>query len=296
MKILLIDSEIEDIRELKRRIHWEACGVESAATAYSERTARETAKNQKPDLIVCCTEIAEDGGEALLTELRSTVPNAGIILTGSRFSEEIFRRLLYVEAVDYLKKPVSEEAFFKAVERFKERRFRQQEETEEKQYGRYWKNNQRMIQEMFWKKLCLNRIPGGPEEIEAAAAQVDAKLDKDSRYRMVLITLANEDEMKMAWGDDLCQAAIQNLARAFVKTDGDSSKVIVIYTRVVILWRRQSLIRLRNDAGFWQTAAAVSIRQSFCAILVSRCSVNSWPIPTAAFLPTARMMCFSRTA
>ena len=61
---------------------------------------------------------------------------------------------------------------------------------------------------MFWKKLCLNRIPGGPEEIEAAAAQVDAKLDKDSRYRMVLITLANEDEMKMAWGDDLCQAAI----------------------------------------------------------------------------------------
>ena len=217
MKILLIDSEIEDIRELKKRIHWEACGVESAATAYSERTARETAKNQKPDLIVCCTEIAEDGGEALLTELRSTVPNAGIILTGSRFSEEIFRRLLYVEAVDYLKKPVSEEAFFKAVERFKERRFRQQEETEEKQYGRYWKNNQRMIQEMFWKKLCLNRIPGGPEEIEAAAAQVDAKLDKDSRYRMVLITLANEDEMKMAWGDDLCQAAIQNLARAFVK-------------------------------------------------------------------------------
>ena len=255
MKILLIDSEIEDIRELKKRIHWEACGVESAATAYSERTARETAKNQKPDLIVCCTEIAEDGGEALLTELRSTVPNAGIILTGSRFSEEIFRRLLYVEAVDYLKKPVSEEAFFKAVERFKARRFRQQEETEEKQYGRYWKNNQRMIQEMFWKKLCLNRIPGGPEEIEAAAAQVDAKLDKDSRYRMVLITLANEDEMKMAWGDDLCQAAIQNLARAFVKTDGDSSKVIVIYTRVVILL---------EEAEF-DTA------QERCRILADRC-------------------------
>lgn len=255
MKILLIDSEIEDIRELKKRIHWEVCGVESAATAYSERTARETAKNQKPDLIVCCTEIAEDGGEALLTELRSTVPNAGIILIGSRFSEEIFRRLLYVEAVDYLKKPVSEEAFFKAVERFKERRFRQQEETEEKQYGRYWKNNQRMIQEMFWKKLCLNRIPGGPEEIEAAAAQVDAKLDKDSRYRMVLITLANEDEMKMAWGDDLCQAAIQNLARAFVKTDGDSSKVIVIYTRVVILL---------EEAEF-DTA------QERCRILADRC-------------------------
>ena len=144
-------------------------------------------KNQKPDLIVCCTEIAEDGGEALLTELRSTVPNAGIILTGSRFSEEIFRRLLYVEAVDYLKKPVSEEAFFKAVERFKERRFRQQEETEEKQYGRYWKNNQRMIQEMFWKKLCLNRIPGAGGD-RGRRCQVDAKLDKDSRYRMVLIT------------------------------------------------------------------------------------------------------------
>lgn len=90
MKILLIDSEIEDIRELKKRIHWEACGVESAATAYSERTARETAKNQKPDLIVCCTEIAEDGGEALLTELRSTVPNAGIIRLEVAFQRKFF--------------------------------------------------------------------------------------------------------------------------------------------------------------------------------------------------------------
>ena len=28
MKILLIDSEIEDIRELKKRIHWEANGLQ----------------------------------------------------------------------------------------------------------------------------------------------------------------------------------------------------------------------------------------------------------------------------
>ena len=72
---------------------------------------------------------------------------------GRGFSEEIFRRLLYLEAVDYLKKPVSEEEFSQAVERFKKRRLKQQEEREEKRYGRYWKNNQRMIQEMFWKKL-----------------------------------------------------------------------------------------------------------------------------------------------
>ena len=72
---------------------------------------------------------------------------------------------------------------------------------------------------------------------------------------MVLITLANEDEMKMVWGEDLCQAAIQNLARAFVKTDGDSSKVIVIYTRVVILL---------EEAEF-DTA------QERCRILADRC-------------------------
>ena len=113
----------------------------------------------------------------------------GLSYWKSLFRGNFFAGFLYVEAVDYLKKPVSEEAFFKAVERFKERRFRQQEETEEKQYGRYWKNNQRMIQEMFWKKLCLNRIPGAGGD-RGRRCQVDAKLDKDSRYRMVLITLA----------------------------------------------------------------------------------------------------------
>ena len=54
----------------------------------------------------------------------------------------------------------------------------------------------------------------------------------------------------------MCQAAIQNLARAFVKTDGDSSKVIVIYTRVVILFGGgRCLIRLRKR----------------CRILADRC-------------------------
>ena len=78
-----------------------ACGVESAATAYSERTARETAKNQKPDLIVCCTEIAEDGGEALLTELRSTVPNAGIILLEVAFQRKFFAGFYMLKQFDY---------------------------------------------------------------------------------------------------------------------------------------------------------------------------------------------------
>ena len=255
MKILLIDSEAEEIRKLKNQIDWESYGIESAATAYSEKTAKETAKNQQPELVFCSTQIAEDGGFSLLAKIKSLVPGVGIVLMGRGFSEEIFRRLLYLEAVDYLKKPVSEEEFSQAVERFKKRRLKQQEEREEKRYGRYWKNNQRMIQEMFWKKLCLNRIPGGPEEIEAAAEEVDANLDKDCRYRMVLITFANEDEMRSAWGEDLCQAAVQNLARAFVKKKGDSSKVIVIYTRVVILL----------DEEEFDTA------QERCRILADRC-------------------------
>ena len=33
MKILLIDSEAEEIRKLKNQIDWESYGIESAATA-----------------------------------------------------------------------------------------------------------------------------------------------------------------------------------------------------------------------------------------------------------------------
>ena len=79
MKILLIDSEAEEIRKLKNQIDWESYGIESAATAYSEKTAKETAKNQQPELVFCSTQIAEDGGFSLLAKIKSLVPGVGIV-------------------------------------------------------------------------------------------------------------------------------------------------------------------------------------------------------------------------
>lgn len=235
MNLLIVEPDITEARRLKNAVKWEEYEVEQVRTAYSEERAKTAIEMLKPDVILCSIKITEDKGIRLLQWIREQYSPIEIILMGKKLEESYFRKLLHLGVLDYLEKPWKEEELKEALKLVAYRMQMRKAEEEDKRYGNYWKRNHVLIQELFWKNLCLNRIPGGPEEIEEAAAQANAVLDKDSAYKMILITLRNEDEMRTIWGEDLCQAAIQNLARAVMKKEGQSSKVIVIYTRVVVL-------------------------------------------------------------
>ena len=59
------------------------------------------------------------------------------------------------------------------------------------------------------------------------------------------------------WGEELCQAAIQNLAKGIVKGNVQTSQVIVIYTRVVVLLDE----REGNGSGKWAPVWLSAVRR-----------------------------------
>ena len=67
----------------------------------------------------------------------------------------------------------------------------------------------------------------------------------------------------MAWGDDLCQAAIQNLARAFVKTGWRQQQGDCDLYPCSDPLEEAEFDTAQERCRILQTAAAVSIRQSF---------------------------------
>ena len=172
---------------------------------------------------------------ASLASLRSLLPDTGILYAADGLTEDAFCSLLRLGLTDFLKTPVQDKALSEALNRFQAQREARSAREEERRSIRYWKNNQQMIRELFWKQLCLGRVSTDPQEIEDAAKRVDAALDKDRQYRLILVTMKNEADMIETWGEDLCQRSVQNLARMFLKNGGDPSKVIVIYTRVVVI-------------------------------------------------------------
>ena len=235
MNALILDEDTAEVRRLVKKTDWEKSGIIRTFTAYSIEKAEEVLKTEEIAVFICGLTLNKKETLTMLSRIREKMPYLGIIVLGTITEPDVFRSMLKLRISDCLEKPVNDKELEQDIKRMIDRADLRQKDEEERRYGKYWKKNYILIQEVFWKNLCLGRIPGGPEEIEAAAAHVNAPLDKDRRYRMILITLKNEGEMEQAWGDNLCQVAVQNLARAISKKSGRSSKAIVIYTRVVLI-------------------------------------------------------------
>ena len=169
----------------------------------------------------------------------------GVIVISASCSPELTREALRLEAGDFLLKPVEENQLRSAVKGILARQRKHEEEELKKEYGDCWMENHMAIKELFWKDVCLGRIRNDPEIISRKARGCNIRWTR-RRYRMVLITIKSVEEVQRRWGEELCQSAIQNLAKGVVKGNVQTSQVIVIYTRVVVILDEKEGERFRE--------------------------------------------------
>ena len=205
-------------------------GYPSDYVAYSREQAVSQLKKEPAGLIVCDADMPGNEGIEILRELRGQNYRGGVIVISASCSPELTREALRLEAGDFLLKPVEENQLRSAVKGILARQRKREEEELKKEYGDCWMENHMAIKELFWKDVCLGRIRNDPEIISRKARGCNIRLDADARYRMVLITIKNVEEVQRRWGEELCQSAIQNLAKGVVKGNVQTSQVIVIYT------------------------------------------------------------------
>jgi len=235
MKLLITDDNIHELRLLRTGIDWKRLGIGRVFTAYHAKGAQEILKEEEIDILICDVEMPETTGIELLSWLRSEKYVVETILMTDRVTYSCARMAVKLDAFDYLLKPVDTAELERELQKLIGKIKLKKQDEEKKTYSYYWTENQMLVKELFWKNVCLERIPNQPEEIEKKARSVNVSVDKDSRCKLVLITIRNLDELFQTWGEDLCQAAIQNLAQGIVKDNSDVSQVIVIYTRVLII-------------------------------------------------------------
>lgn len=239
MNLLLVDDDIPALRSLKAALDWKTLDIDRVFTAYHAQSACDLIKEETIDIMICDVEMPKTSGIDLLKWIREQKYPIETILLTDDAKYQTAREAVKLNAYDYLRKPVDlpelehELRVLTGIIRDKK------QEEEKKNYGAYWIENQLLVKELFWKNVCLERISNQPEEIERKAKSVNVAIDKDSRYQLVLITIKNLEELFAVWGEDLCQAAIQNLAQGLVKENSDISQVIVIYTRVVLILKEE---------------------------------------------------------
>lgn len=235
MILLIADTEINDARQLKMLLSWEDYGFHKVATAYSFEKAKQLLYELSPDLFICSIDIFEVDNSLWLKQYKDTHSWTEFIVTGYEFKKTNFHHLLHLGVLDYLEKSVLKENIDAVLCLYNKKESMRKVMERVLQNTKYQSENNELLQELFWKNLCLNRLTGNPEELEEASIRFNADLDKDAYYRMIMVSLKNEDEMWGSWGEDFCQNAIQNLARSILGTPESKTRIIVIYNRVILI-------------------------------------------------------------
>ena len=246
MHLMLISHDRNTIRALKIALSKTTEDILPITSAYSREQAVSQLKKEPAGLIACDADMPGNEGIEILRELRGQNYRGGVIVISASCSPELTREALRLEAGDFLLKPVEENQLRSAVKGILARQRKHEEEELKKEYGDCWMENHMAIKELFWKDVCLGRIRNDPEIISRKARGCNIRLDADARYRMVLITIKNVEEVQRRWGEELCQSAIQNLAKGVVKGNVQTSQVIVIYTRVVVILDEKEGERFRE--------------------------------------------------
>lgn len=248
MQMMIVSSDRSAVRAIKTFMSASAMGRSEIFSAGSTQQAETILKVEEISLLVLDLDLSEP----VLSFLSSVSLRSGafsVLLIGGTPSAELMRAALRLKVCDYLPKPLSEDAIGRAlcllIDRQKERIAMAQEER----FAAYWKENRVSVQELFWKNLCLGRMTNRPELIKRRAENCGIQIDEDGKYALVLISIKNIEEVTENWGNELCETAIQNLARGLIKGDSHDSQVIVIYTRVVIILGEQELPLFQERAA-----------------------------------------------
>lgn len=234
MQMMIVSSDRSAVRAFKTFLSASSMGQADVFSAGSTQQAETILRVEQIALLALDLDLEEPALNFLSTAMMR-YGTFSVLLFGGTPSAELMRAALRLNVCDYLPKPLTEDAIGRSLCLLIDRQKQAVAEAQEKRFCTYWKENRLSVQELFWKNLCLGRITNRPELIKRRAENCGIQIDEDSAYVMVLISIKNFEEVTEKWGGELCETAIQNLARGLVKGDSHDSQVIVIYTRVVII-------------------------------------------------------------
>jgi two-component system response regulator YesN len=109
LKALLVDDEINILKNLQAVVPWEELGVEVAGTAKNGEIALELAKEMRPDLILCDIRMPVMDGIEFLGALREFDTEAEVIMMTGYQDFSYVRSVIRYEVRDYILKPIDYE-------------------------------------------------------------------------------------------------------------------------------------------------------------------------------------------
>ncbi|RKP55116.1 response regulator [Cohnella endophytica] len=208
IKALLIDDEVNILKNLQAVIPWESLNIELIGTARNGEQALELARAQRPQLILCDIRMPVMDGIEFLEALREFDAEAEVIMMTGYQDFSYVRSVIRYEVKDYILKPIDYEELEKTIKRLaagvRERSIEAHSMQQE------WKH----VFHLAYEKVLYDRIV----DLGGSASRPFLKLtelDGDNlAFAMMLVDVADYSQRERSWDDKerkLWNFAIQNI-------------------------------------------------------------------------------------
>ncbi|XID95490.1 response regulator [Paenibacillaceae bacterium WGS1546] len=225
LKALLIDDEVNILKNLQAVVPWEDLNIELVGTARNGEAALEIARSARPQLILCDIRMPVMDGIAFLGALREFDNEAEVIMMTGYQDFSYVRSVIRYEVKDYVLKPIDYEELAETIRRLadgiRERSIERQSMQQE------WKQ----VFHLAYEKVLYDQII----DLSGASSRPFLKLGESEggnlAFAMMLVDVEDYSKREKAWEDKerkLWNFAIHNILQENLDAFGVSYSVIQV--------------------------------------------------------------------
>ncbi|WP_167746924.1 response regulator [Cohnella luojiensis] len=208
LKALLVDDEVNILKNLQLVIPWDTLDIELIGTARNGEQALELARSMKPQLILCDIRMPVMDGIEFLSALREFDTEAEVIMMTGYQDFSYVRSVIRYEVKDYILKPIDYEELAETIRRLAEGV--RERSIEQHSMQQEWKQ----VFHLAYEKVLYDRIIDLGGTSNRSFLKLSEAEGENLAFAMMLVDVADYSKRERSWEDKerkLWNFAIHNI-------------------------------------------------------------------------------------
>ncbi|QJD83750.1 response regulator [Cohnella herbarum] len=225
LKALLVDDEINILKNLKAVIPWDALDIELIGTARNGELALELAKEKRPQLILCDIRMPVMDGIEFLGALREFDTEAEVIMMTGYQDFSYVRSVIRYEVKDYILKPIDYEELVATIKRLAEGV--RERSIEQYSMQQEWKQ----VFHLAYEKVLYDRIIDLGGTTSRPFLKFNEMDGENLAFAMMLVDVADYSKRERSWDEKerkLWNFAIHNILQENLASFGVPHSVLQV--------------------------------------------------------------------
>ena len=189
MRLIIVEDDLLTAEVVRDSINWDIFGIQEVQIAHNVSGAKKLFEENVPDIVISDIEMPRGSGLDLLKWVRDNNYKSEFIFLTNHENFQFASTALEYNAISYITKPFNIEKTEMAVSKAVDKIRKENQLHEYSEYGHYWIENKKLIEESFWRDILFLNIPPEMSAIEEEIKKRKLTLKPKELYHIVLISV-----------------------------------------------------------------------------------------------------------